>query len=187
MQLRICAIVASVVLAEHGERAVPICGSCGRRLTISAAAAACSRAMCSARAASRNVHHSGMPRGLPGFSTRLSGSRPAAIAISRQRSSCLSGGRGIVVFLRRRLLQSPGPWRYPWRATGSMIRPRVAVAMTTRPSPLTRRPSHTCRASCDRSAFTRTGSVMVRLRQSCWPATSHRCLVSRYTACSRLF
>src|SRR5262249_4255392 len=60
-------------------------GACGFSAAIVFAASAASRAKCSLRAASRNVHQTGIDR-WPSRSILPSGSRPASRAISRARS-----------------------------------------------------------------------------------------------------
>src|SRR5262249_37416682 len=86
-----------VVLAEHLERAVLELGASGFSAAIAFAASAASRAKCSLRAASRNVHQTGVDR-WPGRSILPSGSRPALRAISRARS-WYGSGRPIALHL----------------------------------------------------------------------------------------
>ena len=85
MQLRICATVAWSCSPNTLSGLFWNWGACGFSVAIVFAASAASRAKCSLRAASRNVHQAGIDR-WPSRSTLLSGSRPASRAISRARS-----------------------------------------------------------------------------------------------------
>jgi hypothetical protein len=72
-------------------------GACGFSAAIAFAASAASRAKCSLRAASRNVHQTGIDR-WPSRSILPSGSRPASRVISRARS-WYGSGRPIALHL----------------------------------------------------------------------------------------
>src|SRR6266478_774167 len=85
MQLRICATVASSCSPKILSGLFRNSDDCGAIIAISADAATVSRAMCSLRAASRNVHQVGMDF-WPGRSMRASGSSPASTASARARS-----------------------------------------------------------------------------------------------------
>ena len=67
-----------------------------RFVAISAAVAAACFTTCSARAASRNVHHVGIDL-WPGRSIRASGSRPAAAASSRARLIGVRSAHGMIL------------------------------------------------------------------------------------------
>src|SRR5262249_31596265 len=84
MQLRICATVAWSCSPNTLSGLFCNWGACGFSAAIVFAASAASRAKCSLRAASRNVHQTGIDR-RPGRSILPSGSRPASRAISRAR------------------------------------------------------------------------------------------------------
>src|SRR5215471_15487004 len=90
MQLRICATVAWSCSPNTLSGLFWNWGACGFSAAIAFAASAASRAKCSLRAASRNVHQTGVDR-WPGRSILPSGSRPALRAISRARSWYGSG------------------------------------------------------------------------------------------------
>src|SRR5258706_14831451 len=77
MQLRICATVAWSCSPNTLSGLFWNWGACGFSAAIVFAASAASRAKCSLRAASRNVHQTGIDR-LPGRSILPSGSRPAS-------------------------------------------------------------------------------------------------------------
>src|SRR5215471_19034928 len=85
MQLRICATVAWSCSPNTLSGLFWNWGACGFSAAIVFAASAASRAKCSLRAASRNVHQTGIDR-WPGRTILSSGSRPASRAISRARS-----------------------------------------------------------------------------------------------------
>src|SRR5262245_29779818 len=85
MQLRICATVAWSCSPNTLSGLFWNWGACGFSAAIIFAESAASRAKCSLRAASRNVHQTGIDR-WPGRSILPSGSRPASRAISRARS-----------------------------------------------------------------------------------------------------
>src|SRR6516225_5455062 len=85
MQLRICATVAWSCSPNTLSGLFWNWGACGFSAAIVFAASAASRAKCSLRAASRNVHQTGIDRWL-GRSILPSGSRPASRAISLARS-----------------------------------------------------------------------------------------------------
>jgi len=90
MQLRICATVAWSCPPNTLSGLFWNWGACGFSAAIVFAASAASRANCSLRAASRNVHQTGIDR-RPGRSILPSGSRSASRAISRARSWYGSG------------------------------------------------------------------------------------------------
>src|SRR5262245_29552544 len=85
MQLRICATVAWSCSPNTLSGLLWNWGACGFSAAIIFAESAASRAKCSLRAASRNVHQTGIDR-WPGRSILPSGSRPASRAISRAHS-----------------------------------------------------------------------------------------------------
>src|SRR5262249_10788328 len=85
MQLRICATVAWSCSPNTLSGLFWNWGACGFSAAIVFAASAASRAKCSLRATSRNVHQTGIDR-WPGRTILSSGSGPVSRAISRARS-----------------------------------------------------------------------------------------------------